>query len=96
MYGQKVSNTKNTLLVPFDIDHGELDGCNAEMAFVLGVEWQAFRTLLSIKHSAFSEMVHARNAIRVAGMVSRTGRAVRVRVVDHAWSEISVGARSVS
>ena len=84
------------LLEPFQIDDGELSGITAEEAFVLGVEWQQFRAKLAERSDSFEEMVHARNAVRIAGMVSRTGRAVRVRSDNAGWAKIAVGAQTTN
>lgn len=83
-------DTKYKHVEPFDIDHGELDGITADQAFVLGVEWQIFRTTLSSTRERFKATVHAANEQRLLRLLARRGRKGAARRLDATWTEIEV------
>ncbi len=86
-----------SLADPFDIDDGELGGASSSQAFVLGVEWQAFRVRMLEEPGAFAADVHVANEVRIVRLCRRHGRVVRVRrhAID-GWSSLLVSARFVN
>lgn len=67
-----------SLVEPFGIDHGELDGLTPQEVFTLGVEWQLFRGQLEHPDvEAFQFQAHTANAERLKAMCKRHGREVK-------------------
>jgi hypothetical protein len=86
--------TEFTLIEPFDVDDGSLDGLTKEACFALGVEWCMFRQKLRAGQP-FSELVMKKNAHRLSKLAERNGRFVEHHPACAGWVKIVVGNQSV-
>jgi hypothetical protein len=75
-----------SVLEPFFIDNGELDGLPPQTIFALGVEWEMVRSQLAA-NDAFTRMVHRRNLQRIKMLCIRQKRQFKVRE----WQPLDVG-----
>jgi hypothetical protein len=78
--------TDHTLVEPFEIDNGELDGLRAQECFALGVEWAMFRDRLRTGRP-FTLLVLANNAERLTKLAERSRRYVENRPASDGWAE---------
>lgn len=76
-----------SLVEPFDIDNGELDGLSGQECFVLGVEWAIVRHLLE-GGGGFCKTVHAASVQRLVNLGRRSGRELEVRHGPDGWADI--------
>jgi hypothetical protein len=79
-----------SLAEPLDIDDGSLEGLSPQECFLLGVEWQKFRTRLS-SGKPFTDRALASNADRITKLAERSQRFVEARPATNGWVSITVG-----
>ena len=83
-----------SLVEPFDIDDGSIEGLSAQECFALGVEWQLFRSRLATG-KPFTDLVLASNAARLTKLAERQQRFVEARPASDGWVSITVGDQLV-
>lgn len=66
-----MSDDAATIIEPFDVDDGELDGLSPQLCFVLGVEWAMVREALDADRQLGPLWVHAQNVPRLRAMIRR-------------------------
>ena len=80
------------LIESFEIDDGSVSDLRPERCFVLGVEWQDFRSKLK-GTKPFSALIHAENAGRLVRLAERSGRFFDHFTSQPGWVHIIVGDR---
>lgn len=80
------------LVESFDIDDEKLN-MTAKEAFVLGVEWTAFRRRLQDEPGEFVVTVHAENEERLLRLSRRHGRSGIGRRLDLTWVDLVIPAQ---
>lgn len=84
--------TEHTLMEPFDIDGGELDGIPPQIVFCLGFEFCQMITLLE-SGEPITRTIHTPNASRIKRMCIRRRRKFKVEPcpdVGDQWSFLEV------
>lgn len=91
-----MSNTDWTMLLPFSIDSGELDGMTPQRAFTLGFEFSRAMDMIfraSPKASPFTDSqpsmtIHADNEERVRQVANRHQIPIKVHCFHDDWREL--------
>ena len=93
----KSASTHFVLADAFDIDHGEFAALPPEPAFVLGVEWEAFRRTFDAwdqtLQGEFCCTVHAENKDRLKMLMLRRGYRAEFDEIAAGWVTITVRGR---
>jgi hypothetical protein len=78
-----------SIVEPFFIDNGELDGISPQEVFCLGVEWQMVAAQEE-SDEAFERLLHEANATRIKRLLIRRGRKFKVTPNGPEWCMLSV------
>jgi hypothetical protein len=84
-----MSNAEFTIVEPFDIDNGELDGISPQNIFCMGYEFCQVRDML-VSGETISKPVHSDNASRIKRMCIRQRRLVKIDTMRDGWSWMEV------
>lgn len=78
-----------SLVEPFHVDNGELEGLTLQQAFVLGYEYAVIREKLDIGSFPFEVTFHSENEARVRKMLDRNNAHYEIAIHDD-WPLLAV------